>query len=202
MTSEYSATLLEQRQGLFGQIRVFRDDNSIWMNFDDVMQGGICSDGTYYLPHTQGWVKASENCKDILIIGLGPGEVVKALLNHSPRNKITIIEIDPVVVELALKYFPHLNNTCVEIILADAATYLQNSNRHWEIGLSDAYQKNCLPYLPDDLINALLSHCNNVCVNCLGTPGLIYSSFEKCGRPIISTWNLIDTPILLSTQKI
>jgi spermidine synthase len=73
-----------------------------------------------------------DNPKNILIIGGGDGGVTRELLKYQ-HILITQIEIDKLVVDVSLKYFPNMAssmyNNRVKLIIDDAAKWIDNVNK-------------------------------------------------------------------------
>lgn len=66
------------------------------------------------------------NC---LILGLGGGTVAKLIRKHYPTAKITGVEIDPVMVELGIRYLG-LGDSKTKIIIGDAFIYPLSAIRY------------------------------------------------------------------------
>ncbi len=62
----------------------------------------------------------------VLILGLGGGSAVKLVNQYYPQAKITGIEIDPVMIKLANKYFNVDKIKNLKIICQDAIKYINN----------------------------------------------------------------------------
>lgn len=68
----------------------------------------------------------SEKIKNVLVLGFAAGSVVKLLRERFPNCKITGVEIDPVMIEIAKEYFPeNLHNTDIKI--QDAVDYVNSA---------------------------------------------------------------------------
>lgn len=84
------------------------------------------------------------NEKNILIIGLGGGTLPRSIRKLYPLAFITIIEIDPVVNQIAQKYFYFKEDSRMKIFLIDGRIFLRNlSNINcYDIIFVDAYDSN------------------------------------------------------------
>ena len=78
--------------------------------------------------------------RSVLQVGLGAGSVTKFLHRHRPEARITVVEIDPLVVTAALQYFrlpdegPNLR-----IVLGDGADYVATKDRRYDLIVVDGY---------------------------------------------------------------
>jgi len=85
-----------------------------------------------------GWMRA-------LILGLGGGTVVHLLAQKFPGIKIDTVEVDPVIVEIAKKFFDLGKISGLNIICADADDVIQNLKSYklqatsYDLVLSDLY---------------------------------------------------------------
>lgn len=77
----------------------------------------------------------------VLIVGLGGGSMVHFLKHHDPKLKVDVVEIDPVIVELADKYFKVKTGGAVKIHTKDAFDYLKNTKEKYDVIYMDAFLK-------------------------------------------------------------
>lgn len=79
----------------------------------------------------------------VLIIGGGDGATLREVLRHKDVGKVILVEIDRRIMELTKEHMPTLSNGAfddprVEVIIADAAQYLKESEVMFDIILSNA----------------------------------------------------------------
>ncbi|CAF3184939.1 unnamed protein product [Rotaria socialis] len=79
--------------------------------------------------------------KNILVIGLGGGTLPRAIRKLYPTCSITIIEIDPLVDEMAKKYFYFKEDSNMKVIINDGRKFLKSllNSINYDIILLDAY---------------------------------------------------------------
>lgn len=70
-----------------------------------LMQSGRIIDDLFKKGFKKLGISANKEIKKILLLGLGGGTIVKTLQKLFPCSKITAIDIDPVMVEAAQKFF-------------------------------------------------------------------------------------------------
>ncbi len=165
-------TPLEEREGLFGPVRVFTDTTHTWMLIGNQVQGGRGHDGSNYCPHVSSLVQLCGNTTSILMIGLGFGEAVCAILEANPSANVTCVEIDPVIFELAMRYNPslsvHVHSGRCCVVIGDALNWVKYTQDRYDVGVADAYQGNNEVFLPWSLILGLNACCDYVVLNTLG----------------------------------
>jgi spermidine synthase len=74
-----------------------------------------------------------------LVLGLGGGSIPRMLLAARPQIKVEAVEIDPVVVELATRYFDIRALPRFRIHMADAAAFLRRCSSRYGIVVVDTY---------------------------------------------------------------
>ena len=74
-----------------------------------------------------------------LMLGLGGGNFTKLLLRFSPKVRITAVEIDPVVVEVAREYFALPASPRLKVVVADAVAWVRSHRELYDFILHDAY---------------------------------------------------------------
>ena len=77
----------------------------------------------------------------VLILGLGGGSAARVARALAPRARITGVEIDPVVVRAARRWFD-LDGLDVEVVQGDARLYLERTRRSFDVILEDVFVGN------------------------------------------------------------
>jgi spermidine synthase len=77
----------------------------------------------------------------VLIVGLGGGSMVHFLKHYDSKVKVDAVEIDPVIVDVADKYFGVRSGGNVEIITEDAFVYLRTTEKKYDVIYMDAFLK-------------------------------------------------------------
>jgi spermidine synthase len=130
-------------------IVVERDGNSTVMKYKET--GDVYSivvDGSFYTGRlwdyfTIGPVLA-ENPKDILILGLGGGTVIKQFLGLFDA-RIDVVEISPKVVELAKAHFGIEESGRLKIFIDDAFDFVKKAGRKYDVIIVDAFEGDIIP---------------------------------------------------------
>jgi spermidine synthase len=76
-----------------------------------------------------------------LIVGLGGGSMVRFLRRFFPEGAIDAVEIDPLVVEVAARYFAVAPSEGIRIITADAHDYIARTSELYDVVYMDAFLK-------------------------------------------------------------
>ena len=79
-------------------------------------------------------------CKEILILGMGGGSVIKTLQNDFDyQHKITAVEIDPVIIKIADEEFDVKEGENLSIICDDAELFMQLNTKKFDLIIIDLY---------------------------------------------------------------
>ena len=123
------------------KVRSFFGQKSVWV-------GGFQQSGPlvekFWSKTLQGLPlpKQGKPLRNVLILGLGCGSVIKPLLKKFPNCKITGIEIDPEMIEFGRQYFNLGQYTNLEIICDDAVRFCKTTKRKYDLVLVDMYKGN------------------------------------------------------------
>ncbi len=77
--------------------------------------------------------------ESILVIGLGGASLSKALHELYPEARVDSVEIDPVVVEAARKFFFYREGPKVRTFVQDARQYVRQTSERYDIVFLDAF---------------------------------------------------------------
>ncbi|MFZ2202515.1 MAG: methyltransferase domain-containing protein, partial [Microgenomates group bacterium] len=83
--------------------------------------------------------------ESILLLGLGGGSVIKYLRRRYPRARLTAVEIDPVMIEIARKHFQIDSVKNLKIVNQDAVAFIKKAKEHYSLILVDCYQGHQTP---------------------------------------------------------
>jgi spermidine synthase len=85
--------------------------------------------------------------RNVLMIGLGGGTLVKQFLHDYPDVQLDIVEIDPEVVDVASRYFAvPTQNPRARIFTEDGRRFLQRSDRRYDLIVLDAFNRTVVPF--------------------------------------------------------
>ena len=83
--------------------------------------------------------------KNVLVVGLGGGVIPRETLRYVPDVEIDVIELDPLVVDLAKRYF-YYDDKNIHTYVGDAFTEINNLNKTYDIIVLDACNSNFIPF--------------------------------------------------------
>ena len=87
-----------------------------------------------------------EEPKRVLMVGLGGGSIPSFLRKHYPKMTIDVVDIDPVVVEVAKKYFGFREDASMKVHVEDGRKFVEKCKEPYDIIFLDAYGPDNIPY--------------------------------------------------------
>jgi len=84
--------------------------------------------------------------RDILVLGVAGGSVIKTLVNEiGYRGKITGVELDPKVIDIANTYFGLNTIENLEIIICDAFEFVLKNKDTYDLIIIDIFKDTAMP---------------------------------------------------------
>ncbi len=88
-------------------------------------------------------ILAHTTAEEVMIIGGGDGAVLEEVLKHASVRHVTLVEIDPHVVELCREYLPSVSkgafdDSRCELIFADGAKFVRETDRRADVVIVDS----------------------------------------------------------------
>lgn len=95
-------------------------------------------------PYTQSMFAAylfQPKVKRVAVIGVGGGAMLHFIAHHQPDVVVDGVEIDPVVVALAEKYFRLKESETIQVHVADGLKFLAETENKYDVIFMDAFLK-------------------------------------------------------------
>lgn len=131
---------------------------------------------------------------NILVLGVGGGTVIELLHGQFPNARITGVDIDPVIIDIAKKYFLTGDIAYIHFVAADAKKFVEQTKSTYDCIIIDIFIGNAVPEFvktPSFMTNCkqLLSPNGAVCINYLQDReyGEKSEEFNKVLRSLFST---------------
>jgi spermidine synthase len=148
-------TLLEQRESLYSNIYVYESGAYVSMTFGH--NRAIYTESVYnrederelpvaYTRFMTASLSYAKRLDSILEIGFGGGRTAWYLHRFLPDVKITSVELDPAVVELARKYFGIRDEPNFRVVNQDGRIFLAQTGERYDVILIDAYRGPFVPF--------------------------------------------------------
>jgi spermidine synthase len=102
-------------------------------------------------PHGEGMTYTSSfhlarlmrpSLKRVLLIGLGGGTAAKQFAHHYDDTIVDAVEVDPMVVDVAKRFFALQPNDRMRVHVVDGRLFLKRTTETWDLIVVDAYTTN------------------------------------------------------------
>ncbi len=130
--SAYHHILVEDSRGT--RILWFNNDRETLMSIANPNAGGFDYADFFHVP-----MLFDPTIKRVLVVGLGGGTIPKSYLAMYPGVRVEAVEIDPMVVRVAKRYFAVPNDPRLRIAAADGRNYLRRARGAYGAIMLDAY---------------------------------------------------------------
>jgi spermidine synthase len=82
------------------------------------------------------------DCRRALVVGGGPGGVVRELVRHRTVESVTQVEIDETIIKVARRFFPHISQGCwddprVHLEITDIECFLKRTDSEFDLIIYD-----------------------------------------------------------------
>lgn len=149
--NEFGETVLFRRDTQYHRITVTESDGVRHLRFDRSHQSAISlADGVTslirYPDYLQLPMAVQPDAQRVLVIGLGGGAVSTRYWRDYPGMRVDSVEIDPVVVDVARRYFSLPQDPRLRVFAQDGRRYVQTAEDTYDIIVLDAYYADSLPF--------------------------------------------------------
>jgi spermidine synthase len=132
-------------------LSVVDDGESRHLRFESSFQSGMFLDDPFrtryrYTDFLQLPLAYNPRARKILFIGLGGGSLQKRMWRDFPDVDQQIVELDPVVRDVAYRYFKLPRSPRVRVTVEDGRRFLQQHDERWDAIVIDAYFSDSLPF--------------------------------------------------------
>jgi spermidine synthase len=149
-TNEHGETILFRADTQYHRITVTEGDGARHLRFDRSHQSAIDLGDPFdsrirYPDYMHLAMAVKPDAKRVLVLGLGGGAITKRFWRDYDVI-VDSVEIDPVVVDVARKYFWLPEDERSNVYIEDARRYVQRARTTYDIVVVDAYYSDALPF--------------------------------------------------------
>lgn len=149
--NEQGESILFRADTQYHRITVTEGDGARHLRFDRSHQSAISLDDPYesrirYPDYMHLAMALKPHAERVLVLGLGGGAITKRFWRDYPGVTVDSVEIDPVVVDVARKYFWLPEDERSRVFVEDARRYVQATDQTYDIVIVDAYYSDALPF--------------------------------------------------------
>jgi spermidine synthase len=146
-----SLRILFRQESRYHRIAVTEDRRVRYLRFDNVVQSGMylhdIYSGPYPYPDLFELGEAYDpSARSMLFIGLGGATAIKRIWRDFPSLKMTAVEVDPVVIDVARRYFSLPSSPRLKVVAEDGRRFLDRSDRRYDLIAIDVSYADGLPF--------------------------------------------------------
>ena len=141
---KYKDKIIYEEQTRYQKIVVTQWKNDYWLFLNGSTQFSTYDEERYHEPLVHPALSLLKERTDILILGGGDGLAVRELLKYPDVERITVVDLDPAMTELAKTHEiflkineGSLNSDRVQVINQDAYQFIQNSKNFFDAIIVD-----------------------------------------------------------------
>jgi spermidine synthase len=143
--------VLLRRDTPYHHMVVTQIDSARWLRFDTLTQSGVNLDypERSVVGYDEGLLAAfafRPGIRRVCVIGLGGGSLPRALARMRPEAEVDSVEIDPVVREVARKYFLYEETDRIRTVIADGRVFLAQPGPAYDLIVLDAFNSTGVPF--------------------------------------------------------
>jgi spermidine synthase len=143
--------VIYEADSVYHFIVVAEDDRARYLRFDRSFQSGMLLNDPFespflYAAYAHLGLIFNPQTKRVLFIGLGGGSIPKRFWRDYPEMSIEVAELDPMVVDVAKRFFQVREDSRLRISVEDGRLFLRRSREKFDIIVLDAYFADSIPF--------------------------------------------------------
>jgi spermidine synthase len=99
-----------------------------------------------YTDYLQLGLAYNPSAKNVLVVGLGGASAPKRVWRDFGDVRLTVVELDPAVVETAYKWFALPHDERIDVHVDDGRRYLQRNDDRYDVIMLDAFYADGVPF--------------------------------------------------------
>jgi spermidine synthase len=144
-------TVREARDTRYHRLLVVDGEDSRYLRFDSSFQSGMYIGQPFrtrfaYTDYLELGLAYNPNAKRVLVIGLGGASAPKRVWRDFGDVQLTVVELDPAVVETAYKWFALPRDERIDVEVDDGRRYLQRHDDRYDVIMLDAFYADGVPF--------------------------------------------------------
>jgi spermidine synthase len=190
-----------RKETAYHSLAVVDGGDERYLRFDSSFQSGMKIGSPFatvfaYTDYFHLALAYDNDARDVLFVGLGGASGPKRLWRDYPSLRIEVAELDPVVVDVARRWFALPRDPRLDVTVSDGRRYLARTERRWDVIVLDAYYADSIPFHLTtreflELVRTRLEPGGVVLANVIGAitgpNSKLFRSFVRTYRSVFST---------------
>lgn len=211
--------VLYRKDTEYHRLAVVEDDTERTLRFDSSFQSAMSLEDPFataydYTDYLQLGLAYNPRARNMLFIGLGGGSAPKRVWRDFPGLRLQVVEIDPVVVDVARRFFEVPTSPRLGVAVQDGRRYLATHRARWDVIAIDTFYGDGVPFHLTtneflELAKTRLAPGGVIVTNLIGSvsgPGsklfrAIYRSYRTV-FPTVAVHPVLETPRAFGTETL
>jgi spermidine synthase len=188
----------------YHRLSVADDETTRYLRFDNTYQSGMIIDRPFatafeYADFFHLLRAYNPNARRVLFIGLGGGSSPKRLWRDFPDLQLQAVELDPVVVDVAYRFFELPRNDRLQVAVEDGRRYLDDNEGRYDAILIDAFFADAIPFhlFTTEFMELAHSRLNPGGVIMTNAIGSIAGARSRLFRSVYRTYRAVFPTVLV-----
>jgi spermidine synthase len=188
----------------YHRLSVADDETNRYLRFDNSYQTGMPLARPFgttfeYADFFHLALAYNPDAEDILFIGLGGGSSPKRLWRDFPELQLQLVELDPVVVDVAYRFFELPRDPRLKVAVDDGRRYLDDDDRKWDAIMIDAFYADAIPFhlFTSEFMELVRSRLNPGGVVVTNAIGAITGEQSRLFRSVYRTYRTAFPTVLV-----
>jgi len=143
--------VLFEADSIYHHIVVAEDRFARYLRFDRSLQSGMLLAAPFespflYAAYAHVGLIFTPQAKRVLVIGLGGASIPKRFVRDYPDMTVEVAEIDPMVVDVAKRFFAVREDPRLRIFVQDGRLFLRRTERKYDVIILDAFFAESIPF--------------------------------------------------------
>ncbi|MFN2468381.1 MAG: spermidine synthase [Gaiellaceae bacterium] len=143
--------VLFRKDTQYHRLAVVEGEGERTLRFDSSYQSAMSLDDPFatlwdYTDYLQLGFAYNPRARDVLFIGLGGGTAPKRVWRDFPALRLQAVELDPVVVDVAYRFFAVPKHPRLRIAARDGRRWLAENDRRWDVIVLDVFFGDGIPF--------------------------------------------------------
>ncbi len=135
----------------YHRLTVVEDRESRFLRFDSSFQSGMYLKQPFrtrfrYTDYFELALAYHPGARNVLFIGLGGGSAPKRIWRDFPRLDLQAVELDPVVAEVAYRWFALPRSPRLRVDVEDGRRWLERHDGRWDVIAIDTFFADAIPF--------------------------------------------------------